>query len=239
MMMHHLDFDTMIFCYRDFQTDTLISTFQFFSDIGIKNFIFAYELDCDRTSISITKARIKEMTRTLQACKPRNCRPYLVGCPILYEGVAHQSYLSSNKFAHTEYVFTSLPLFTGDAWIPADLNHLLYQQKLKPVFTRFERNLQANSSELMHSISHIPSAIYTFDALYMASPDGFSVVESWIRNELSVIPCVSDRVSDYAGLLKAYERLRDQIPSGHYYALCRAINYTKSLLLHPNRKLHS
>ena len=230
--MAYLDFDTILIDNQLFDETILLATFQFFSELGIRHFIFTYELDCDRMTIPAALSKLKHVQSRLKRCKTRGSRFYLALRPILTEGlVTHKQFKRLAFGQSSDCLFLSLPLFVGDEWVASDLNYLLYKQKLNPVFTSFERNLQTNSKELVNSISHISSAVYALDAMLLTSNEGFAIAQDLIKNGCRILPCVSKHLSEYAGIQKSYAHLMDHVPSVDYFNLCKCFHYTKSFIL--------
>lgn len=229
--MAYLDFDTLLIDNQEFEDVDLIHTFRFFSDLGIKHFIFSYEVDCDRTTVPLALSKLKRFHKRLQHCKVRGSQIHSTLCLFLTERLVTHDMLKRLTFEESNCLFLSLPLFVGDEWIASDLNFLLYKQKMCPVFTSFERNLQTNSAALLNCISHISSAVYAIDAMFLTSDEGFAFAMDLIRKGCRILPCVSKHLSEYAGIQKSYLRLSNCVARSDYADLCKCFNYTKSFLL--------
>jgi hypothetical protein len=230
--MAYLDFDTILIDNQCFEETDLVDTFSFFSKLGVKHFIFTYEMDFDRVTISRSVQKAKQLNRRIQSLLPRGCRAYTVVRPLLIQGLAFHPELWRLCLSGTNFLFLSLPLFVGDNWVPSDLNFLLYKQKINPVFTSFERNLFTNSKDLLGRISHISTAVYAMDAMFLTSADGFSVAQGMLQGQVRLLPCLSKHLSEYAGIQKSYERLLNGTSRDAYLTLCKGFNYTKYFLFH-------
>ena len=224
--MPYLDFDTLVICNNNFSEDFLLDCFSFFRELGIRNFIFTYDLDIANRSPA-------EGLRTLRTLKPylhrfqlRDTRIYTAANILLDQDVARNQDLLNFTLPHTDRIFVSLPIFTGHEWLEADLSHLIYRKHLQPLFTSFERNAITYSEDMLERFSRLPNTVFCLDTNYLFSLRSQSKVTSLLYKNCHILPCISNRMSDYVAVMAGYADLKDRLGASLYRELCQAIRTT-------------
>ena len=134
---------------------------------------------------------------------------------------------------HSSFLFVQLPLFCDDPWIDANLNHLLYKKKIPLVLTSFEENIHTNSQIRIEQILQSNAYYISLDLNYITALDSELCLKRIISREISVLPCISHHLSNYVGVVAAFDHLKDRLGTPVYQNLCRNfLNAEKTFFSH-------
>ena len=218
-----LDFDYLIITNQYFSTDSLRSTVQFFVERGIRKFIFTLDFNRELRTVTWIMDRLKRLDELLKSFRPRSVSFYVCANLTLTEGVLYDPQLRRLCIDRSNLLFIQLPFFVDEAWIRSNLNHLLFERKISPIFTSFENNLQTNPSSLLESC--LRSSFYRFaiDVNYLTALDSKPFVARVIDERIPILPCVSHSLPNYVGVDSAFAQLRQSLGEAQYFQLCRTI----------------
>ena len=223
--MAYLDFDTLVICNNDFSEDFVSSCFDFFSDLGIKNFIFTYDYDLEVSGrpLSAGLQTFRTLKSYLHTFQPRGTRIYTAMNVVLSEGVSFNQDLLRLTVPHTQSLFLNLPIFNGQPWLEPDLTHLVYHKKLHPIFTSFERNAITYDDAVLERFSRLPHAVFCIDANYMFSLRSEQKISMLLKSGAHILPSISNQMSDYVDILQGYADLKKRLGLPLYRELCKNI----------------
>ena len=228
--MAYLDFDTLVICNNDFSEDFLLSCFDFFHELGIRNFIFTYDFDVANRPVSTGLETLRTLKPYLQTLKPRGVRIYTAMNVILSKDVAYNKDLARLTIPHTDRLFINLPLFDEHPWLESDLAHLVYRKKLSPMFTSFERNAITYDDTTIERFSRLPGTVFCVDANYMFSLRSQAKLTLLLKAGARILPSISNKMSDYVAVLQGYEDLKSRLGVPLYRELCKNIWETGTAL---------
>ena len=203
-MIDYLNFDVAIICSNDFSEVKLRETFDFFVPLGIKNFIFLYDFDFDLKIPSDEIKKIKLIRDRISFIKPKGIS---VKC---YFNFVFSSELNDNLYIRSmtskvKPLFVQLPAFYQDYAISATLNNLLYKQKKLPIFTGFEKSLVTSPTQYINELVFKATAgVFALDFNFLTSTSDISqkLIYKAMRNNIPLVICFSNDLSDYAGFEK-------------------------------------
>ena len=219
--MAYLDFDTLVVCNNDFSDPFLTDCFPFFHELGIRNFIFTYDFDPANRSVAEGVRLFQQLKPYLHRFQPRNTRIYTAINVILDKDVAYSQDLRRLTLPHTDRIFITLPIFTGNEWLEADLAHLVYRKRLQPLFTSFERNAITYTDDMLERFSRLPQSVFCLDANYIFSLRAQAKLSELLRANVRILPCISNRMSDYVALFDGYADLKKRLGLPMYRTLCK------------------
>ncbi len=221
--MAYLDFDTLVICNNDFSESFLASCFDFFGELGIKNFIFTYDFDVANRPISGGLQTLRTLKPYLHTFQPRGTRVFTAINVILSKDIAYNEDLTRLTISNTERLFVNLPIFDGQSWLEPDLTHLVYRKKLRPLFTSFERNAITYDNPMIERFSRLPNAVFCIDANYMFSLRSQAKLTLLLKSGARILPCISNKMSDYVAVLQGYSDLKKRLGISLYRELCKNI----------------
>ena len=228
--MAYLDFDTLVVCNHNFSDSFLSDFFPFFSELGIRNFIFTYDFDVANRSIPEGLRTFRTLKPYLHRFQPRGTRLYTAINVILDQDVAYGKDLLSLTLPNVDRIFINLPIFTGHEWLEADLGHLVYRKHLQPLFTSFERNAITYTNDMLERFSRLPKTVFCLDANYLVSLRAQSKLTRLLQANVSILPCISNRMSDYVGIWDGYADLKNRLGLPLYRSLCQSMRETSVAL---------
>ena len=225
-MLTSLGFDTLIIHLDKFHSD-IGQTFDFFYDLGIKNFLFIFDYDplCD--SISLKKSKMNKFKELYAKSASRKIKIKCAFNLHISEGASFNSSLSSiycNKQART--VFLTLPLFTDCNYQPIalDINNLLYKIKAYPIFTSFEKTIESSNLNFCSKFINNSQIGISIDLNYLLNPQKENVFKELLKSNTAIFPSITQNLSNYAGIYASTEFIIKNYGKKDYYALCSQIN---------------
>jgi hypothetical protein len=223
-----LSFNNMVICNNDFEASSLSHTLTYFSELGIRRFVIAYGVDPAVSSTTDITNRFKRIKLLAADCRPRGTLVRVIPSVHLSPCILKNPILHKFSFDDRRLLIQA-PLFVDDKWLPADINYLLYKQKLTPVFVSFERNLVTSDYAFGSSLYKTQKASYTLDINYLTSADGRPRVEQAIFRNIPIIPAISNPLDSYDNLIKRFEILYKRIGKGAYVRLIKNLNDNSKL----------
>ena len=217
-----LDFNNLIICNNDSKPEALKESLDYFSELGIRRFVVTYGIDPATTTFAEAKAAIKDFRSTVMSVRPRGTELCVYPSVHISKGVMKNPVLKKLSFDGTR-VFINIPFFIDDTWFLADINYLLYKQKLKPVFLSFERNLLTSDYEFGNKLYKTQSTQFALDLNFITGASGRKRVLQAIYRNVPVIPCVSGAFCNYEYQLRRFEILKERLGAQDYYRLCRIL----------------
>ncbi len=219
-----LDFNSLVICNEDGSYKSLSDTLLYFSELGIKNFIVTQSFDLNVSSQSKIISDCKMIKETIAAARPRGVRVHFVPTIFLSPKLLKNPFIKRLKIRNSNTVFIQAPFFVNDHWIHSDLNYLLYRQKLRPVFTRFEKNLISCTPKFATSLFKTQKAAYCIDLNFFVSQKYEFRLHQAVTFESPIIPCVSNNLCMYGDMYNRFAAMRECIGDLAYFKICKHIN---------------
>ena len=218
-----LDFDYLIISNQRLNTGSLQDTLFFFHELGIRTVVLTVRYNRERYTPAYFFDRLRTLKEEVRNIRPRGMN--LVVCPEIQmtDGIAEDSVLSRLRANRSEYLFINLPLFHWDDRLDADLNRILFQKHLCPIFTGFESNMKTNSPAQLERLARSRSFIGCFDLVYLTSLSAHEPLIHLLLNDTPILPCISHDLSDYAGVIDGFHDLKNRIGNKRYVDLCRTM----------------
>ena len=188
----------LIRSYNLHRAADLKEALDFFHDIGIRNFIVLQEIDPTFHSewpLTI-KSMISKITYILLSPEVLLLRQLQI---FTYHPKS-QSIIFLRRLllkTQTTCLFRLRHLSPMNGLQP-DLNYLLYKQKLKPVFTCFERTVISCNSDVVNGLYKIQPASFCLDLDFIISPKHDDFITRCMRDNKIILPAIS---RDIWGLL--------------------------------------
>ena len=225
-----LDFDTLVIsdtayvdgsCVEPCSVSSIMSCFH---GIGIKNFYVLQAADLSVSSPSILHSSHKQFKHRLKSCKPRGACIH-TACDLHLSPLALTNReLDKLYLTHTNKLFIQAPLFSDGSWLNSDLKFLVYKQNVHPIFASFERLLISCEPTFCAALMRIRSAAFCIDVNYMVNPTFESVLRKALSDNIALIPCVSNQLYAYSGIVDKFADLRDRLGKETYLQLCKHVN---------------
>lgn len=233
-MLSFLGFDTIVIHnYNRFVVDSK-HMFELFYNIGVENFIFAFDFDPRIDSVTIMNYNFKQIKQSLL-----NSTSYRVKIKCIYNlmispGAAFNNVIPricSNK--SNNVLFLSLPLFTDVNYDPIalDINHLLYKRKITTVFSSIEKVIETSSLDFCIKFLNNPRIAFTVDINYLFDPSRENFFNRLIDSKSNILPCISGDMFNYAGVLASADNALSKYGKKKYYNLCSQINRSSLTLI--------
>ena len=219
-----LDFNSLVICNDDFNINSLKSTLEFFSELGVKNFISTFPVDVVSDSPTFIKERIANLKSDISSIKPRGVKIAIAHNAHINPGVSHNPSLKSITYKHSKYLFIQTPLFIDDTWFSPDINYFLYKQKLLPIFTRFERTFISCDKQFSYKLYKIQKAVFCLDINYITSLNSFEFIKFGMANNITFIPSISNDISNYPAVMRQFQDFGKRLGTPTYLRFCKQIN---------------
>lgn len=219
--MGFLPFDYLVVSNPPMDSDALKDLFSFFTEHGIRKFIFLLDFDRTRCTLSQIKERQKNLNARLRSIHPRGIIAETYLNLILSNGVVYDPSIASLFAKKTPFLFVKTPVMCDESWIDSDLNYLLYKMNLLPILTSFEENLRTNAHSRMDQILRSKAYRMTLDLNYITALDSDVRMMQIISREISVFPSITHDLSNYVGIEKAMLQYKSRLGDHTYGRLCR------------------
>ncbi len=222
-----LNFDYLIISDQTFNIQSIRQTVDFFVALGIRRFIFLMDFDLTRYPVSWIVPKIRKLRVLLNSIRPRGIAFYVCADVLLSEEILYNHELYRLRVSpHSNLLFLKYPLFsnaTRDTQLDCDINYLLYKQHLNPIFTSFEQNIKTNDSKRIAHALHVKSYRFCIDLNFLTSVDGVQFLEALSPAYPVIYPYISNSLSDYAGIEKAFSYLSAHLATSSFIQLFRTI----------------
>jgi len=219
--MSFLAFDYLVISDVHLDTASLKDIFSFFSELGIRKFIFLLNFDRTRHTLSQIKDRQKKFNELLRSVRPHGTLVYSFLTINLSDGVVYDPSIESLFKKTSPFLFVKAPVLCDEAWVDSDLNYLLYKMNCHPILTSFEENILTNSQARIDQMIRSKAYRMTLDLNYITSLDAEVRMMQIISREISVFPSISHDLSNYVGIEKALEDYKDRLGEATYARFCR------------------
>ncbi len=219
--MSFLAFDYLVISDAHLDTASLKDIFSFFSERGIRKFIFLLNFDRTLHTLSQIKDRQKKFNELLHSVRPHGTLVYSFLNVILSDGIVYDPSIESLFKKTSPFLFVKAPVLCDEAWVDSDLNYLLYKMHCQPILTFFEGNILTNSQARIDQMIRSKAYRMTLDLNYIMSLDAEVRMMQIISREISVFPSISHDLSNYVGIEKALEDYKDRLGEATYIRLCR------------------
>ena len=196
-----LGFDTVIVNSNTYNSDSVKDLFEFFPRYGIRNFIFLFDFDFKIHSLSLQKEKIKYFISNVKP--PRGI--HVKACFNLLldrSSTLNDDILRIRANKSNGALFVTLPQLDIDNYdvYAKDINKLLYDNKLCPIFVDFDKSSTLIDRDIWRKLFLHKNAAFTFDINYLLDPNNHSLIKEILNNDIQVLPMISSHASKYAGL---------------------------------------
>ena len=230
--MAFLPFDSLVIANQDFELQSVKDTLSFFSSCGIRKFIFLINFDRSRHTVAWIKDRKKLLDRLIDSVRPGGVFVQSFLNLELSEGIIYDPTVDRLLSKHSSFLFVKAPLFCDESWVDADLNHLLYKKKLIPILSSFEGNISTNSKSRIDQIFTSNAYWLSLDLNYLTAKDSELRIKQIISREIHILPCITHSLSNYAGILNAFDNMKTRYGSNLYTRMNRNLLGTQNYF-HP------
>ena len=145
---------------------------------------------------------------------------------MLERDLAFDPSLSKLALPNDDRLFLSLPLFNGNEWLEPELSHLIYRKHFHPIFTSFERNAITYDDAMFERFARLPKTVFALDANYIFSLHATPKLAHMLQTGSSILPCISNQMSDYVAIFEGYRSLKSRLGATSYRAFCNSIRET-------------
>ncbi len=229
--MAYLDFDTLLICNDRFDEESIKYTLDFFKGVGIRKFIFTYDFDRDVKPMALAVQKFRSLKPYLSSLAPRGLRIYTAFNVLLSEGAVFDPSFNRLTLGHSDRIFTKLPFYNYEDWLEADMNRLLYKNKLKPAFVSFERSLSIIDRDIIERFMTIKNAVFCMDINYLTSIQAIADLEHFLSLGINILPCVSADIFNYPGIIKSFDLLKNRIGKQNYTNLCKFFHNSSKVIM--------
>ena len=219
--MSFLAFDYLIVSNPHLDSESLKDTFSFFTERGIRKFIFLLNFDRTIHTLSQIKDRQKNFNELLRSVRPHGTVADSFLNLILSDGIVYDPSIASLSPKTAPFLFVKAPVLCDEAWVDCDLNYLLYKRNRQPILTSFEGNILTNSQMRIDQMIRSKAYRVSLDLNYITSPDADVRILQMISWEISVFPSITHSLSNYVGIEKAFEQYKKRLGEHTYTRLCR------------------
>lgn len=228
-----LGFDSLIIHHHHIDAAHISNTLLFFSNLGIKNFIFLFNYDPIISNTTAFQEKLKSCRKQLFLIKNSvrlRINIFLFPNIILTGGYSSNpsfDKLYANRSFHS--VFLSLPWFLDDDanGLSYDINHILYKKKAFPIFTDFDSVYQTSSPDLCDRLLSNRSLGISVDLNHVFS----SMSDTLLKKGISVIPQISNELSNYVGILNYISNFKKKCGMIEHFNICRQIKSCSEKIL--------
>ncbi len=130
---------------------------------SLGGFCLTSSYDRLREPISVFLLRQSRLSQLISEASERRINLCLSTQVLLSDGLSLEPGLEKLLLLKSGYLPVSLPISSYEDWIDAELNRLLYQNKLHLLFTSFERYLILYPRDVIEKLLRIPSAAFQFN----------------------------------------------------------------------------
>ena len=223
--MSFLDFDYIIISNNDFDENSLKNSISFLYSIGIRKFIFTVSYDPALHTDAWILDRIKNIRSLLHNLRPRGCRFYVFADIVYSQGIPYGiTSLNRLSISNTSCVFMRFPVFCDGKDINADLNHLYFRRKCKPIFIAFETNIQTCSTDWITQIMCSQNFYCTMDLNYITSLSAEPLMRFAIRNTCRILPAINHSIDNYPGILSRIDGFKFGVEKSNYTKFSRSVH---------------
>ncbi len=215
-----LSFNSLVICNGDHDLSSLADTLKYFSSIGIRKFIITFDVDLVVSSEFDILNDYKAFKKSVKSIKPFGVKILITPNVHLSQGVTQNPFLKKLTIPNTDMIFIQTPLFVDGTWLNPDLNYLMYKQKLRPVFTCFERNLISCKYEISNQLYKTKGAIFCIDINYMTSISAESRIRQGLERNINIVPAISNDLLTYYTSLNKFSRLSERLSKSTYSRFC-------------------
>ena len=193
-------FDTVVVNANAYNYESVKQLLAFFPKYSFNNFIFLFDYDFKLHSLPFQKEKIKSFISNIKPVLPRGVHITAYFNLLLdHSSTLNKNILKLRANKSSGTLFVTLPPLHPDNYdiYAKDINKLLYDNKICPVFVGFDKLLSISDRNIWNKLFGNKNAIFTFDIL---NPNNESIIDEIIQNDISIIPTLSSHCSEYAGI---------------------------------------
>lgn len=105
----------------------------------------------------------------------------------LTEGVSLLIDLDKLTLARSKYIMIELPVFGYEKWIDAELNCIMYRNKLIPVFSNIERYELFYPKDVFERLLHTPKALFQINTRSMLNKSTGLIIKKLLDNNQRIL----------------------------------------------------
>ncbi len=219
-----LDFDTLIICNEEFNTETLTESLAYFKSCGIKKFIISRGVDLRDNSPHHIKTVLAETKQEISKIKIRGAKIRFVPHLHIHKNTAYDYFTPHLKAWGSDIIFLQMPIMPDANWLDPELNFYIYKLKLRPIFISYENQLMINAPAVTTKLFKSPNVDFCFDLNYITAEEYEFRLHQGMTYGSTIIPCVSNKFESYGNVLNRFSKLRKRMGDIAYLKLCKHIN---------------
>lgn len=230
-----LDFNYLIVSNQIFDMASLEKTISFFGERGIRSFVWTVRIDLEHDSVANIRYRLATIKERLKMIRPRGVR--ILVCPDIYLRDGISRVLNLHRFTlrrSSKYLFGNLPLFEISDSLHADLNVMLFQKHLTPIYTSFENNIKTCANDICKRLIDSHAFIGCLDLNFLTALSSRRILLDMLDKNICFLPCISNDLSNYVGTHTAFQILENDLTQDQYVAFCRILRESKAKIITPN-----
>ncbi len=220
-----LDFNSLVVCNYEKDTDTIYALLKKFKGLGVKNFIVTYYVNYHNTTPNNI---IEELQKFKQDVKSIHISGIKVKvCPVLNirSGLVENPFIRRLKVYGRDAIFVTAPTpIQNRDWINSSFHHLVFKKNLIPVFASYEENIINFPNSFTDSLFKAANVMFCLDLNFFLNPNYEHLLHKSVTNKTTIIPCVSNSSYSYSNIELKFQRLRKRIGDIAYLRLCKQIN---------------
>lgn len=228
-----LPFDTLAVDCRPYTYERLLDIFELFVPLGIKRFLFIYDVDMRTDNLLLRKESVHAFKDKLSSFRFRGVHSDIAYRLSLYDAVSSnpeiKKFFISKK---SNSLLLALPLFcdTNDNTFAASLNTLLYRRDITPVFTSFESVWRSSSKEFCEKLLGVRSTAVCVDVNSLFALNNQILAEALIDKRAKILPCITHDISNYISTERLIEEFILNFGKDRYFSLTSQINRVSSVI---------
>ena len=221
--------NTSIIHNYNYSDNSLKQTFELFSQCGVSDFIFLFDLDFTTHYVRYQKEKLKEFRSISDRVRPRGIRTHVFHNLNFEKGVTlNKDFPKTYTSKKSPAVFLSIDLLTSTSYdnLSQDINRLLYTRKVFSFITHFDSIIEYIGFDEANGYARLLSNQgfgFGFDLNYLFNPDKTDVLSALISSNALVVPMISGDISNYISFPMDFEYLVNHSGNESYSALCRRI----------------
>ena len=228
-----LGFDTLVINNKFINNTDLVDLFEIFTPLGIKNFVFLYEIDLASDNITFHLDKSKEIKKYILNVSPRGTRIKVAQSISFAYGLMQNPYCGRlNVSRKTHATFISIPMFPDvtNNMFATELNQMLYRKNIFPIFNSFESIEKTSPNTFYSKLLQSANAGFVFDINHLFDSNNKNLVKLVCDYSTHILPSISYDIVNYIGIAKQAQYFIGLVGKKDYFRLCSLINKTSRLI---------
>lgn len=228
-----LSFDTLVIDCRPYTEERLFEIYEIFVPLGIKRFLFVFDLDLESDNRLLRKEAEQAHKRKLAALCRRGVHSDIVYRLSLRDAVCANPEIK--KFLcgkRSRSLFIEMPILsnTFDNSFATSLNTLLYRRDLTPVFTHADAVCRTYPKDFCKKLLKIRSAAFAFELSSLFSFNNAELIALLRDSRTNIIPSLTRDISEYVAVERLFEEFCQRSGKELSFSISSQINRTAKLI---------